>query len=345
MNVGFIVGKFYPPHAGHHYLIDTAIKECDKVVVLVAWSDVESINGWDRADWLRERHPEAQILHVRDNHPVDYNDDTAWDNHVKVFSEAIAGWEKANQFSVNRFYSSELWGAQMAEMLSHRDGRKEVTNHIVDVSRDAIPVSATKVRDDLHGMWQYLIPPVRSSLLKRVVILGGESTGTTTLAKALATELRTVCVPEYGRHFDWAVGKEHVWTTEDFIHIACKQQDWEDDLRKHSGPIMICDTDTVATEMFHYIYMGDFSSHIESITDNRGFADLYIITSDEGVEFEDDGTRFNSGKRRWATEWLQETLPKDKQVTVVGTHEYRMSQALHAIKTISWEFAPPLEYA
>ena len=53
---GLVVGKFYPPHAGHHYLIRTAARQCDKVSVIVAASQVESIPLVDRVAWLREEH-------------------------------------------------------------------------------------------------------------------------------------------------------------------------------------------------------------------------------------------------------------------------------------------------
>jgi HTH-type transcriptional regulator, transcriptional repressor of NAD biosynthesis genes len=32
---GLIVGKFYPPHAGHLHLISQAVMACDRVTVLV----------------------------------------------------------------------------------------------------------------------------------------------------------------------------------------------------------------------------------------------------------------------------------------------------------------------
>ena len=32
---GIVIGKFYPPHRGHHHLIDTALAASDEVDVLV----------------------------------------------------------------------------------------------------------------------------------------------------------------------------------------------------------------------------------------------------------------------------------------------------------------------
>ena len=40
--IGFTIGKFAPFHKGHEYLIETALKEMDKVVVVVYDTDVIS---------------------------------------------------------------------------------------------------------------------------------------------------------------------------------------------------------------------------------------------------------------------------------------------------------------
>ncbi|NEE33240.1 AAA family ATPase, partial [Streptomyces sp. SID7982] len=69
--------------------------------------------------------------------------------------------------------------------------------------------SGTAVRKDPVGCWDFLQPPVRAALARRVVILGAESTGTTTLARALAAHYRarggvwarTGYVAEYGREY------------------------------------------------------------------------------------------------------------------------------------------------
>ena len=78
---GLVVGKFYPPHAGHHYLIRTAARQCDKVSVVVAASQVESIPLFDRVAWLQEEHAADRnvvIVGVLDDAPVDYDSSQAW---------------------------------------------------------------------------------------------------------------------------------------------------------------------------------------------------------------------------------------------------------------------------
>lgn len=73
---GVVVGKFYPPHKGHHYLIDTALAQCDRVFVLVAWSPDQLLPVDRRVACLRENHPAAEVRAVEDVVPPD--DSAGW---------------------------------------------------------------------------------------------------------------------------------------------------------------------------------------------------------------------------------------------------------------------------
>jgi cytidyltransferase-like protein len=61
MNRGLIVGKFYPPHKGHSFLIETALKQCDDLAIIVCVKKEETITGKLRAEWLQELHPQARV--------------------------------------------------------------------------------------------------------------------------------------------------------------------------------------------------------------------------------------------------------------------------------------------
>ena len=89
---GLVIGKFYPPHAGHHHLIDTAASRCARVSVVIAASTVESIPPALRAAWLREAHPQAHvtIAPVVDDVGIDYDDPEIWSAHVEVFRHGLS---------------------------------------------------------------------------------------------------------------------------------------------------------------------------------------------------------------------------------------------------------------
>ncbi|MFN8514048.1 MAG: adenylyltransferase/cytidyltransferase family protein [Chloroflexia bacterium] len=53
---GVVIGKFYPPHRGHRYLIDTAAARVDHLTVIVCGKPEQLLSGELRAAWLREIH-------------------------------------------------------------------------------------------------------------------------------------------------------------------------------------------------------------------------------------------------------------------------------------------------
>lgn len=350
MSHALIIGKFYPPHKGHHYLIDTAIEECDRVTVLVLWSDVETIPGPKRAQWLRERHLEAWVDHMRDEFKTEYSDVT-WELHMGLIREAI--WPRP----ITHVYSSEEYGAELARRLSgewttptgKRDNLGEVIHRMVDQDRRYVPMSATKFRDNPSEYWHMLDPVVKAGLTKRVVVCGAESSGTTTLTKALAAHYNTVWVPEWGRIMSETreTSKYFEWDADDFAEICNLQPLIEDKAARTAGPVMFCDTDLYATAMFADLYDQEDTTRrgVEMAATER-IADLYIVTSVVGVPFEDDGFRLFQASRRWQQDWFWRYLP-DHPVIVSGTPEQRLEHATQAVDTLldtAHQYALPLEY-
>src|SRR3989344_8164812 len=117
---------------------------------------------------------------------------------------------------------------------------------------------------------------------KKVCILGAESTGTTTMAKALAEYYKTVWVPEFGRLY-WEskinLANSSKWKTREFVYIAREQNRLEDYLAKISNKIIICDTNSFATLLWHERYMGFMSDKVDALSKDRVY-DLYLLTND-----------------------------------------------------------------
>src|SRR4051794_23048737 len=131
---GLVVGKFYPPHAGHHHLIDVAESRCERLTVLVAASARESVPLDVRARWLEERHPRARVVAGYDEHPIDYDDPSVWDAHLTVFRSLCPE-------PVDAVFSSEAYGEELAR-------RFDAVHVAVDPERLAVPVSGRAVRED-----------------------------------------------------------------------------------------------------------------------------------------------------------------------------------------------------
>ena len=179
---GLIVGKFYPPHAGHEYLIRTALQFCQRVSVLVLAATSEPLPMELRAQWLRQCFPDTHDLRVvaaLDDVPVDYDDEVIWRAHVDVMRRALLDDAAAHdepEREVDVVLSSEEYGDTLARWFGAR--------HVcLDRRRSLYQISARQVRRDLAGHWMDLPEPVRAGLALRVALVGAESTGTTTLAR------------------------------------------------------------------------------------------------------------------------------------------------------------------
>ncbi|MDN3354504.1 AAA family ATPase [Actinomadura sp. DC4] len=336
---GLVVGKFYPPHAGHHHLIDTAAAGCDRLTVVVAASPLESIPIALRAAWLRERHPQphVDIVAAVDDIEIDYDSDAVWTAHAEIFTTAARD-------PVDVVFSSEEYGPELARRL----GAAHVA---VDPARERFPVSGTAVRQDHVATWRWLSPPVRAHLTRRVVVVGAESSGTTTLARALAGHYArrggvwaaTRLVPEYGRLYceeKLAIARRRdpglwlgdlEWASEEFAVIAERQLALEDAAARAGSPLLVCDTDAFATELWHERYVGTPAPALA-----RTPHDLWILTDTAGVPFEQDGWRDGEAIRvrmsaRFAAELERRCLP---HVTVSGPHDVRLATAVDAIDTV-----------
>jgi HTH-type transcriptional regulator, transcriptional repressor of NAD biosynthesis genes len=218
---------------------------------------------------------------------------------------------------------------------------------MVDQARREVPVSGTAVRADPAAHWDRLEPPVRAWFAKRIVVVGAESTGTTTLARALAEHYDTAWVPEYGRR----VSEERLpagvpWSDADFEAIARRQQHAEDEAARTAGPVLICDTDALATCVWQERYLGRSTRAVEELAASRRCA-LYLLTADD-IPFVQDGLRDGEHLRGWMTRRFRERLAArpEPHVVVGGDHARRLAEAVAAVDEIvasGWELHPPLE--
>lgn len=357
---GLVVGKFYPPHAGHHLLVRTAAATCERVTVVVMAPTAQSIPIDLRVAWMREEHRSRRnvtILGTIDDNPVDYSSDAAWRAHIGLMVRVVR-W--VTDVPVDAVFTSEKYGDELARRLGAR--------HVcVDLDRGLRSISGTHVRADPIGTWSHLAPGVRAWFTRRVVIVGAESTGKTTLAGDLAAALRarggafglTRTVAEYGKQFTAdllararaqaqldpcgapalaapALRSEH------FYSIASEQNRLEDDAARSGGPVLVCDTDAFAIAAWHERHVGRRSEEVESLARAHS---LYLLAHPENVPFHEDALR--QAERSWTTRLLTERLAATgrRWHCVRGDRQARLDAALVAVDALlaaGWSLAPPL---
>jgi HTH-type transcriptional regulator, transcriptional repressor of NAD biosynthesis genes len=321
--LGVVIGKFLPPHKGHRFLIETALSRCRRVVVIVCGKAGDPIPGALRAGWLRELIPAAEVMLIDDRY--DENDSRIWaQNTIRWLGRAP-----------DAVFTSEPYGDAYAAHLG--------CVHIsVDPARVMVPCSGTAVRDDPFAMWNHIDPPVRAWYVKRVVVLGAESTGTTTLARDLAAALDTQWVPEFGR--DYSAEKmargESTWRTGEFLTIAREQTRREDAAARRANRILICDTNAFATRLWHRRYMGFDCPELAKLAATCR-ADLYLLTGNE-IPFAQDGLRDGEHIRHEMHRWFEVELSCQPCAwrLLRGNARVRLAQALGEIRLLAPFSAP-----
>ena len=172
--------------------------------------------------------------------------------------------------------------------------------------------------------------------MKRIVIIGPESTGKSTLCKQLAEHYDTVWCAEYAREYLLKKGMNYVY--EDLTAIALGQIELE--IRQEAearNNIYFIDTDMYVMKVWHEVAFGKCPSWIlKTIARTRN--ELYLLcntdlpwTKDDLREYPDPGFRqklfkmykdivINSG-----VQWAE----------ISGTNEQRLETAVKAVDSIS----------
>lgn len=319
-----IVGKFYPFHSGHKYLIEQAGERSDHVVVLVCYKESHTIPGFLRASWVKGAFPSDKfeiILIDQDAEGLPDTDSLLWANYTM----------RTLGRKIDAVFSSEDYGDEYAHLM----GAKHV---MVDRERLTVPTSGTKIRLDPLGNQEYLTPSVRAHFVLRVCVLGAESTGKTTLARNLAERYKTLWAPEYGHVYN-AFRPEGItdWESREFMIIS-KTQSWlEDYLSGYANKVLFCDTDAFVTAVFHQEYMGSDSEILQTLARERRPYDLYILTDINTPFAQDEFNLRTEGEHRKRMNDIYEQHIIDSGVPfikVTGSIPERLDQATKAIDAI-----------
>ncbi len=192
----------------------------------------------------------------------------------------------------------------------------------------------------------------------RVILVGSESTGKTTLAQDLVAHYRslggafalTQWVPEYGREYtEILLQRQGVidadpdaevhsaeWTAEDFAVIAVEQQRLEDAAAASGAPLVICDTDAFATQLWERRYLGDGSHAAFDALPVLPPRALYLVADLNGVPFEQDGIRDGENYREAMQQWFVEELTERDEhwALVTGTRQERLATSIRLIDEV-----------
>lgn len=269
MRRGLVVGKFMPLHRGHQFLIESALAQVDDLTVVVYDTAIEGTSimpARKRAGWIRELYPSIQNIVTRNEILTELSYTERDDpKYAQDYADDLAFLGK-----FTHVFSSENYGEPFAKAL----GAEHV---MVDVERALMPISGTKVRENLYENRAWLDPIVYRSLIQKVVFVGTESTGKSTLSKHLAEKHSTLWVHEYGReHWEQLTADNITPTFEDFWTVGKTQYEREQAATLHANRYLFCDTNAWTTYQWSLLYYG---------TADQKLYELAMRTKDEYIWF------------------------------------------------------------
>jgi len=313
---GLVVGKFCPLHRGHELVIRRALAECERVFVL-SWSKPEH-RGCEperRSRWLERLFPQTTRLVLTEQRLAELDPPpefaTLPENDADPpVQRRFCGFicERAWQVRVQAVFGSEHYLETFAHELT-RCFRRSVPAHpgvtavVVDPERGNVPISGTLLRSDVHAHRRFLSPEVYADFVQRIALLGGESTGKSSLAATLAREYATLHVPEFGRELWEQRAGQLVF--EDMVQIAKEQIAREQAAAAGASRWLFCDTSPLTTLFYSLDLFGRAAPELEQLA-ARSY-DLVALCAPD-FEFVQDGTRRDPAFRDRQDRWYREEL-------------------------------------
>jgi len=305
---GFITGSFRPFHKGHEALIDYAKEHCDELTILITTLKDEVIPYKYRLKWVLSTYlDDPQITVIAD---VITEPD--------ITGDALSGWwgnYVFRQFGhFDRVFTSESYGDLFAKSMGAEHWR-------FNQSRTIVPISATNIRRKPITNWDYLNNFAKDYFVKKIAIVGTESTGKSTLAKQLAEHYNTLYVPD-NPSFIPEIGRDLVSNAvgapvedETFVHEigrdlvpnpkGCTVKDLQIVGVEHAKSIIKCtrlankiliiDTDLNITKSYAKYLFGE-TLRYDPWVEKANEIDLYIYLTKD-TPYIDDGTRLPESER------------------------------------------------
>lgn len=241
-NLGMYGGSFNPLHMGHVKCITKASLMCKKLLIVISDTGKPSdIDVLVKYRWIYNvtkhlRNVSIMILKDSSESKEAYSVEMAMEDSKLV--KEFAG-EKIDVVFCGSDYSEEsFWNKCYPDAdfyVFERDG-----------------ISSTAIRENPLAHWDELPVAVRPYYVKKVLIIGSESTGKSTLTINLAHYFNTNYIEEAGREISVRSGDDDKMLPGDFTEILMTQKMMEIKAIEQSNRVLFEDTDCLTT----YFYLG-----------------------------------------------------------------------------------------
>lgn len=328
--VGMYGGCFNPLHLGHLECLIKAAGLCEELYVVISYRvGKNEIPLKVKIRWIYQltKHiGNVQVILLEDNlnSKEEYTRDY-WEADCRKVKESI-GKPIDVVFCGSDYDENSFWNQCY-----------EGSDFIV-FPRDQY--SSTEIRKDLYGHWDWMPQVVRSYFTKKVLLIGGESAGKSTLTINLANYFNTVYLEEVGRELSELSGTDRYMLSEDFTRILLEHKAKEFRLIEQANKVFFEDTDCLVTRFF----MGFLED--ENIEKNARLAECLaalnsydlILFLEPDVEWVQDGDRSEvmAADRQKYSNMIKELYHKYgfEFKVICGDYNSRFDQAVKYVKEL-----------
>lgn len=175
----------------------------------------------------------------------------------------------------------------------------------------------------------------------KIVVYGPESTGKTTLTKALAEHYQAQWVPEYARTFlqeKWDIQQE-VCSLDDLITIAHGQLETENSVVQKTNDLLFCDTNILVTKVWSETHFEGYCAPEINQLFEKAHYDLYFLTQID-VPWEKDDLRDRPENREQMFAYFKQQLDRFQLPYFIleGNEQKRLQHAIERVDELRKNF-------
>jgi HTH-type transcriptional repressor of NAD biosynthesis genes len=331
--VGLFVGKFLAFHKGHEYYIRLFANECDKLNLILSANTKKDRIPYDvRRKWLeadlKASMPLSEVRHKIKLHTMIEDDITPYPEGIKEWCgevENLLG-EKIDVMFGNDDYVREC-ALEFGSMYFTPDQNRNVYN-----------ISSTKILDNGLKYYDYLTDVAKPYFNKKILILGPESTGKSTLAKKLNVYFNGKYIEEYGRTYEQTtIDTFNIrctqWDVKDYERIAEVQNEMINEAMECPNKLIFIDTDALITQVYCEMYIKQNSKILDEYVSKQNF-DLIIYLDYDNTNWIADGIRTLENSRMEVDKIIKNKLHELKREFIILKNDNGYDERFNLAKNI-----------